>query len=78
MKVKCPICGCEEFYTIDSVSDNKHALGLLEFHNTICGVKGKAELHGNFVAMICKNCGKVEIFAKELLKKLNDKYNHGI
>lgn len=62
-KYRCPICGCEEYYTIDGVREPGHN-SLIEYDLYIIG---DAQVKSNtfstsFSTRVCKSCGHIDLF----------------
>ena len=67
--MKCPNCGCEEFYSTNLKTDA----------NACEGGSLDIMIDGELVmAHVCKKCGKVELFVKLQDKKPEKKSIHGI
>lgn len=67
--MKCPNCGCEEFYSTTLMTDC----------NAVDGGCLNIMINGELVeAKVCKKCGKVELFVKLQDKKPEKKTFNGM
>ena len=74
-KFKCPICGCDEHFKINSISDSKRQndFSLISYFNSLHGdVYGSVDINGNFKTYVCKKCGNVQLFSEAMLSQLNE------
>lgn len=81
VKYKCPICGCEEFFTVEAVSSKSNIAALFEYDLEISGDAWitRHSFSTYFSNRICKSCGHVDLFKDpESLRQMVEAYENSV